>query len=309
MKKIVCFVLCMLLVGGLVGCQSESSSSISKNEDDGHYHIPLGEGLPDYLSDLKVQIGEIDEELASQGVTNVYYFTDDSYLYIFNKENTSKLSVEELANAERDDKYSDYWTECTEVVDWNDGDGYHYGYFATYDDTQPDKGFFVQHLFFEQEDRYTEAEFHIPAIRMPLPINGWTIDLPTGYEDGSLKKSEISDDAIANYEPKYEGEYPYINVYEWDNTYDSYKDFAENELSVEYDMKHYEVINYEDINGNSHEVLLSIYDEDDEGTLETNYDITIDCGDKYVSIDFFVEKDDNYVRYIIPAIVSSISSK
>lgn len=285
-----------------------SSGSLAEKDENGMYTISFGEGLPSYSSNVRYKEIEVNDEYKElYSMTNLYSYSDESILAIYRWKNDGK-TLSEIMQTELDTYYPNSDYEYTELDNWKADGDYHFGYFMTYVPDEYEIPYYLQNFFFLDGDEAVEAQFFLPALRMELPINNWTIDLPLGYEDGSLIKTELSDDAIAKYVPIFEEEYPDINVYEWPDTYGSYKVFADDELSVRYNMIDYKIFDRKDQNGNVTNVLYSIYDENDEGTMETNYDLTIDVGDNYVSIDFFVLKDDQYIRYAIPAILSSITS-
>ena len=305
MKKILSLVLVCILLITISGCESSGNG--------GSYVVSFGDGLPSYKSDVKYKEVEVTEEDKKYLITNIYVYDDGMKLVLYRWENNGH-SLEEIMKSEIKEYYPDsYNLVYTESDEWETKGDSHYGYFMSYapKGLNPafdfDRTYYIQNYFFEAGDEMVEAQFWIPATTMNLPIDGWTIDLPLGYENGALIKTEISDDAIAKYIPSIDTEYPNINIYKWENVYDSLEDYAKNELSVQYDMNSYKVYDYTDINGNSHNILLSVYDEDDDGVMETNYDYTFNIGSDYIEFDFFVEKEDDYIRYAIPAIAASIA--
>lgn len=298
MKKTLCVMLTVIMLFLMVGCKDQSGG--------GNYKVSLGEGLPTYSSDVKYKEIEVTEELAKQHATNTYVYDDSTKLILYRWQNDGS-SIEDIMKKEIAKYPADQRLKYTEVDEWETKGDSHYGYYMSYEPVGYDRPYFFQNYFFESGSDIVKAQFWLPALRMNLPINGWTIDLPLGYEDGSLIKTEISDDAVAKYTSSVNTEYPDLNIYKWDNTYSSLEDYAKSELSSLYDMQSYEVHSYKDINGNTHNILVSIYDEDDEGALETNYDYTFDLDSEYIEFDFFVEKGDNYVCYAIPALAASIA--
>ena len=217
-------------------------------------------------------------------------------------------SLEEIMEKEINTYYPDVRDLPYTVLDnWEEDGDSHYGYFMSYVPTGYDQPYYLQNFFFESGKDIVEAQFWLPAVRMNLPINGWTIDLPIGYENGGLRKDEITDDALTKFITSYDTEYPELNIYRWEDVYDSLEDYVLNELGILYDLESYEIYEYEDIYGNTHNILLSVYDEEDEGVMETNYDYTFDIGNDYMEFDYFVEQEDDYVRFAIPALASSIA--
>lgn len=300
MKKTLTILLVCILSITITACASNNS---------GNYEVSLGDGLPTYSSDIRYKEDEVSEEQAKNFITNIYTYDDKSKLVLYRWRNDGS-SLEEIAKNEIEKYYpSEYKLTYTVLDEWElDGDS-HYSYYMSYIPTGYNQPYYLQNFFFESGNDIIKAEFWLPAIRMNLPIKGWTIDLPVGYENGGLLKDEITDDALTKFITSYDTEYPELNIYRWEDVYDSLEDYATNELSTLYDMTSYDIYKYEDINGNKHDVLLSIYDEDDEGVMETNYDYTFDIGDDYMEFDFFVEQEDDYVRFAIPALAASIAYK
>lgn len=299
MKKTISIILISLILLITTGCDSQGGNVT--------YSISFGNGLPTYKSSVKFKEVELTDELINNNATNMYVFDDSSKLTLYRLEN-SDSSIEEIMKKEIANYPSDYELEYTELDEWDVKGDSHYGYYMSYEPTGYDRPYYFQNFFFKSGNDIIKAQFWLPAIRMNLPISGWTIDLPLGYEDGSLIKTEITDDAVAKYIPSLDTEYPELNIYKWENVYSSLKDYAENELSDLYDMNNYEIRSYTDINGNNHNILLSIYDEDDEGRMETNFDYTFDLDSEYIEFDFFVDQNDDYVRFAIPALAASIAS-
>lgn len=299
MKKIASIILSTLILLMITGCTSP--------KDKNKYVVSFGDNLPSYKSDVKFKEIEVSDELAKEYMIKAYVFDDSSKLAIYRWENNG-ASIEDIMKSEIDKYYpKNYNLTYTMVNEWETKDDFYYGYFMSYAPTGYDRPYYLQNYFFEDGNDIVEAQFWIPAIRMTLPIAGWTIDLPLGYEDGALIKTEITDDAIAKYVTSIDTEFPELNIYKWENVYASLDDYAKSELSVRYKMKESRVYKYTDINGNNQEVLFSIYDEEDEGTMETNYDYTFNIGSDYIEFDFFVLSDDDYVRYAIPALAASIA--
>lgn len=299
MNKILNIIIITVLLVISTGCNTSNSLD--------QYEVSFGAGLPSYKSNIKFIEVDVSEEQKKEYATNIYVYDDGMKLVLYRWENDGH-SIAEIMNSEINKYYpSSFNLSGTELDTWETKGDSHYGYFMSYVPTGYDRLYYIQNYFFEDKNDIVEVQFWLPAIRMKLPIEGWTIDLPLGYEDGTLIKTEISDDAIAKYTSSNDEEYPSINIYKWENVYNSLEDYAKNELSVRYDMNSYKEYNYLDINGNNHNVLLSIYDENDEGVMETNYDYTFNIGSEYIEFDFFVEKEDEYVRYAIPALAASIA--
>lgn len=264
------------------------------------------EGLPTYQPSVEYEEVEVPEELKEYDAIKEYKESDGTIIILYRWSAENK-TLSEIMKQDVATYYPDSKCECVELDNWaTDGD-YHYGYYMVYDKSYVDSPYFLQNYYFIVGDDVVELQFVEPAIRMYLPISGWTIDLPLGYEDGILDKEELDDDALAKFIPGESEEFPDINIYRWEIVYDTYEDFAEEELSELYDMKEYKVYSYKDIYDNEQTVLFSIYDEDDDGELQTNYDYTFNTGEYSIAFDFFVLKDDVYIRYAIPSIASTIA--
>lgn len=295
MRKLVNLLLCLIILISMTGCSKKT------------YEVSFGTNLPTYVSDVKYrEMAETDFK-HKDNLTKYYLYSDGTKLLMYRWANDGK-SLLEVTENDIKENYPNENYDFAEIKGWEDyDDGYRFGYYMSYEPQGYDQIYYLQHYFFLDGDFVVEAEFWLPATRMKLPVDGWTIDLPTGYRDGTLIKTEISDDAVAKYIPSLDEEYPNINIYQWEDVYDSLEEYAEDELAELYDLDTYEIFDFEDINGNKHTFLKSIYDEDDDGTMETNYDYTIDIGDDYIEFDFFVLLEDEYIRYSIPTIASSIA--
>ncbi len=295
MKKYFTLLICLFLCLNLTGC--------SKKE----YVVSLGDGLPSYSSTTRFVEAEFETANDKQKyVTNAYLYDDGNMLVLYRFHNDGK-TLEQIMEDEIKNYFDNGNYEISIQDNWEVDNDFHYGYFMAYHPNDYDEPYYTQNYYFLDGQDVVQAQFWLISIHMPLAAEGWTIDLPIGYDNGTLIKSEITDDAIAKFIPRDSEEYPSLNIYMWDSEYDNYVDFAEEELSEQYEMRTYNIHNFVDRFGNKQNVLVSIYDEDDEGELETNYDITINCGEYFLSFDFFVDIDDDYIKYACPAIASSIA--
>lgn len=295
-QKIFVVSITLLMFSCLFGCSEKE------------FVLDLGEKLPKYVSDVQYIEDIFDDGIKPYEPIKGYLYDDGTRLAVYEWDRQGK-DYEEIIEDEIEEFFPNQKLEYTVLDNWEEPGDFTYGYFMSYLPTGYDDPYYLQNYYFIDDNKVTQLQFWLPATRMDLPGTDYTIDLPLGYDNGTLDKAELEDDAIAKFVPRFDEEYPELNVYCWEKVYDTYEEFAEEELSSLYDMRFYQVYDYVDIYGNDQNVLLSIYDEDDEGTLETNYDITIDMGEENIAFDFFVLIEDEYIRYATPAIVSSIGRK